>query len=70
MFPRRTKNSQTKNTNNFFYFSKEKIAFHKIGKLDSDVFNLIVEFILELNGKGVTINQILDKAKKIEITEE
>lgn len=52
--------------NNLFYFSKEKISFQKIGALSSDVFNLIIDFIDELNKRGIKFNQITDKAKKIE----
>ena len=51
---------------NLFYFSKEKISFKKIGELSPDIFNIIIDFINELNAKGITFNQITDKAKKIE----
>lgn len=52
--------------NNFFYFEKSKIAYRKIGRIETDVFNLIIEFIQELNSQGISINRIIDKAKKIE----
>ena len=51
---------------NLFYFSKEKISFKKIGELAPDVFNIIIDFIHELNERGIKFNQITDKAKKIE----
>ena len=53
----------------FFYFDKSKIKYIHLGKLDPDVYNLIIEFIEELSGKGITIKQILDKTSKIEIKE-
>ena len=52
--------------NNFFYFSKDKISFKKIGQIDPDVFEIIIEFIEELNKKGVVFNRIIDKARQIE----
>ena len=54
----------------FFYFDKSKIKYIHIGTLNSDIYNLIVEFIEELSDNGVTIKQILDKATKIELNED
>lgn len=55
-------------TNQFFYFNKEKIRYLHIGTLDPDIYNLIIEYIEELSEHGITIRQILDKAKKISET--
>lgn len=51
----------------FFYFDKSKIKYIKIGSLVPDMFNLIVEFIQELAETGMAFQQILDKAKKINL---
>ena len=53
-------------TDQFFYFSKDKIRYTHIGKLDPDIYNLIIEYIEELAEQGITIKQILDKAKRIQ----
>lgn len=53
----------------FFYFDKTKIKYIHIGVLEPDIYNLIIEFIQELNSKGVLIKQIVDKANKIELEE-
>lgn len=50
----------------FFYFDKTKIKYMHIGRLEEDIYNLITEFIQELNQNGVLIKQITDKARKIE----
>lgn len=50
----------------FFYFDKTKIKYIHIGVLETDIYNLIIEFIQELNSKGIPIKQIVDKATKIE----
>ena len=50
----------------FFYFDKNRIKYIQIGNLSEDIYDLIVEFIEELNAKGVEFKQILDKARKIE----
>lgn len=42
----------------FYYFNKDKIRYKVIGKLDSDIFNLLIEFIQELNESGVLFQQI------------
>ena len=47
----------------FFYFSKDKIKYIKIGSISPDIFNLIVEFIQELSLDGVKFQQIVDNAK-------
>lgn len=54
----------------FFYFDKSKIKYLHIGVLEPDIFNLIIEFIQELNSSGVLINQIVDKATKLEANDE
>lgn len=53
----------------FFYFDKSKIKYIHIGSLEPDIFNLIIEFIQELNSSGVPIKRIVDKATKIELEE-
>ena len=50
----------------FFYFDKTKIKYIHIGVLETDIYNLVIEFIQELNSKGIPIKQIVDKATKIE----
>ena len=50
----------------FFYFDKSKIKYMHIGTIDPDIYNLITEFIQELNERGITFKQIVDKATKIE----
>lgn len=44
----------------FYYFNKNKIDYKVIGKLDMDIFNLLVEFIEELINAGVKFRQITD----------
>lgn len=56
--------------NQFFYFSKDKIKFTHIGTLDPEIYNLIIEYIEELAERGITIQQIFDKAKKIQVDTE
>lgn len=43
----------------FYYFSKDKIKYQVIGRLEEDVFNLLIEFIEELNEKGIHFQQIM-----------
>ena len=43
----------------FYYFNKESIKYKVIGKLDEDIFNLLIEFIQELNEEGVKFQQIM-----------
>lgn len=50
----------------FFYFDKSKIKYVHIGSIVPDIYNLIVEFIQELNSKGIPIKRIVDKATKID----
>lgn len=50
----------------FFYFDKSKTKYIHIGVLEPDIYNLIIEYIQELNNNGVLIKQIVDKASKIE----
>lgn len=54
----------------FFYFDKGKIRYIHIGSLEPDIYDLIVEFIQELSENGIRIKQIVDKATKIETSEE
>ena len=42
----------------FYYFNKEKITYKVLGRLDEDVFNLLIEFIEELNERGIKFQQI------------
>lgn len=44
----------------FYYFDKNKIKFNVIGKMDEEIFNLLIEFIQELIEKGVEFEQITD----------
>jgi hypothetical protein len=50
----------------FFYFDKDKIKYIHLGFLDPDIYDLVIEFIQELNQKGITIHQIIDKATKVD----
>lgn len=42
----------------FYYFNKDKIKYKVIGRLDKEIFNLLIEFIEELNEKGMRFQQI------------
>lgn len=42
----------------FYYFNKDKIKYQVLGRLDEEVFNLLIEFIEELNQKGIQFQQI------------
>lgn len=44
----------------FYYFSKEKIKYKVLGKLDEEIFNILIEFIQELNEKQIKFQQITD----------
>lgn len=44
----------------FYYFNKEKIPYKVIGKLDVEIFNLLIEFIQKLVSDGVIFRQITD----------
>lgn len=44
----------------FYYFNKEKIQYKVIGKLDMEVFHLLIEFIQKLVNEGVKFRQITD----------
>lgn len=50
----------------FFYFDKSRIKYVHLGIIKPDIYNLIIDFIQELNNDGILIQQIVDKAKKIE----
>lgn len=52
-----------------FYFDKNKIKYTHLGRLDDDIFNIIIEFMEELADSGIEMKQILDKATKIELSE-
>lgn len=43
----------------FYYFNKDKIKYQVIGRLEEDIFNLLIEFIEELNEKGMQFQQIM-----------
>lgn len=53
----------------FFFFDKDKIKYIHLGKIEPDIYNLIIDFIQELSENGVTIQRICDKASKIKKTE-
>lgn len=53
-----------------FYFDKRKIRYIHLGRIDSDIFDLIIEFMEELKDNGIKVKQILDNASKIELPEE
>lgn len=44
----------------FYYFNKAKIRYKIIGQLNEEIFNLLVDFINELNEKGMSFQQITD----------
>lgn len=44
----------------FYYFNKDKIKYKVIGKLNEDIFNLLIEFIEELSENGMVFQQIVD----------
>ncbi len=44
----------------FYYFNKEKIPYKVIGKLDMEIFNLLIEFIQKLVSDGVIFRQITE----------
>lgn len=44
----------------FYYFNKEKISYKVIGKLDIEIFNLLIEFIEKLVSDGVIFRQITE----------
>ena len=48
-----------------YYFSKSEISFKRVGRIEEDIFNLIMEYIEELSKKGTEFKVVLDKAKKI-----
>ena len=52
--------------NQFFYFDKNKIKYTKIGSMEEDILDLIIEYIEELNKRDVEFVQILDKAQRIQ----
>lgn len=67
--------NETKNLDSYveadqlFYFDKSKIKYKHLGTLDTEIFNLIIEFMEELSNRGIELKQILDKAQKIELPE-
>lgn len=44
----------------FYYFNKQKIKYRVIGKLEKDIFDLLIEFIQELIQNGVKFRQVTD----------
>lgn len=44
----------------FYYFNKDNIQYKVLGRLDEEVFNLLIEFIEELNQNGIQFQQITD----------
>lgn len=44
----------------FFYFNKSSIKYRVLGRLDEDIFNLLIEFIQEINEQGIKVYQIVD----------
>lgn len=44
----------------FYYFNKSTCKYRVLGNLDSEVFNLLIEFINELADKGLKFETILD----------
>lgn len=44
----------------FYYFNKANIKYRIIGRLDEEIFGLLVEFIQEINDNGVMFQQIVD----------
>lgn len=53
----------------FFYFSKSEVDFIPFGQLDEDILDLLLEFIDELNTRGIAFKQILDNATKIKTSQ-
>ena len=43
----------------FYFFNKDKIKYQVIGRLEEDIFNLLIEFIEELNEKGIKFQEIM-----------
>ena len=43
----------------FYFFNKDKIRYQVIGRLEEDIFNLLIEFIEELNDSGVEFQEIM-----------
>lgn len=52
--------------NQFFYFDKSKTRYLHIGKIDEEIFNIIIDFIEELAKNGINFYQIIDNAKEVE----
>lgn len=48
-----------------FYFSKEKIKYKKIGMLSEEIYNLLVEFVEELQARGFEFKQVIEQTKKL-----
>lgn len=43
----------------FYYFNKNRIKYKVIGRLDKEIFDLLIEFIDELNRNGMRFQQIM-----------
>jgi hypothetical protein len=48
------------NANQFYYFKKDKIRYKHIGKLEPEMFELLVDYINELAEMGISFEQYLD----------
>lgn len=44
----------------FYYFNKASIKYRVLGRLDEDIFNLLIEFLEELSSRGIRFQQITD----------
>ena len=44
----------------FYYFNKSTCKYRVLENLDSDVFNLLIEFIEELSDKGLRFKTVID----------
>ena len=49
----------------FFYFDKSEISYIQLGRLDSEIFDLLLEFMDELKADGVKFRQIVSNTSPI-----
>lgn len=47
----------------FYYFVKDKVKYYKIGYLQSEIFDIVLEYISELAENKVPIENIVDNIK-------
>ena len=66
VFPPKINKDAFVHADKFFYFSKERISFTPFGRVNEDIYNLIIAFIEEITASGMTIKQITSRAKQIE----